>query len=77
MPKMGNDTPICNRDDFDCYQDMIRAIELTRNSTYSCSCLPGCFELSYTGEVSIANLATEEFITKNNIVKKFGTKFSR
>lgn len=77
MPKTDNETSICNRDDYDCYKAMKRAIELTQNDTYSCRCLPGCFELSYSSEVSIASLGTDEFYTKNNLVKKFGAKFAK
>lgn len=95
MPRIGNETPICNgclninyknhvikckilgnRDDYDCYTDMIRAIELTQNDTYLCNCFPGCFELSYTGDVSIARLGTDQFYTKSNFAKKFGATFS-
>ncbi len=77
MPRTSNETSICNRDDYDCYKTMIQAIELTENDTYSCNCLPGCFELSYSSEVSIASLGSDKFYTKNNIIKKFGTAFSR
>ncbi|KAJ6634965.1 Pickpocket protein 28 [Pseudolycoriella hygida] len=77
MPKMGNETPICNRDDFDCYRDMISAIELTQNETYSCNCLPGCFELSYSNEVSVAKLGTDQFYTKGNFAKLYGAKYSQ
>lgn len=76
MPKISNETSICNRDDYECYKDMIRAIELTQNDTYSCKCLPGCFELSYNSEVSIARLGTDNFYTKNNLAKRFGATFS-
>lgn len=37
----------------------------------------GCFELSYTGDVSIARLGTDGFYTKNNLAKRFGATFSQ
>lgn len=77
MPRMGNDTTICNRDDYDCYKTVKQAIDLTQNDSYSCSCMPGCFELSYGSEVSLSRLGTEKFYTKENIAKTFGDAFSQ
>lgn len=71
---MGNDTAICSRDHYNCYKDLLRA--LAQNDTFSCKCLPGCFELSYAADVSIARLGTDTFHTKSNFAKRFGAQFS-
>ncbi|XP_037037296.1 pickpocket protein 28-like [Bradysia coprophila] len=75
MPRTSNETSICNRDDYDCYSNTMRAIEFKRNETFTCHCLPACFELSFSGEISNAHLGTEPFHTKNNFIKAFGKGF--
>ncbi|KAG4074411.1 hypothetical protein HA402_000390 [Bradysia odoriphaga] len=75
MPRTSNETSICNRDDYDCYSTTLRAIEFRRNETFTCHCLPACFELSYGSEISNAHLGTEQFHTKNNFIKAFGKGF--
>lgn len=75
MPRTSNETSICNRDDYDCYSTMMRAIELRKNETFSCHCMPACFEIAYTAEISNAHLGTENFYTKNHFIKRLGGRY--
>lgn len=73
MPRVDEKTNICNRDDWECYEKIKRAIEMAVNDTYECQCLPGCFEISYGSEISTALLGLEGYMIKQNIIKNMGT----
>lgn len=73
MPRVDVNTNICNRDDWTCYEEIKKAVELASNDTYQCNCLPGCFEISYGADISTARLGTGGFMIKQNIIKELGT----
>lgn len=58
MPRMDDSVKICNRDDVDCSQEVKLTIEQVNNHTYTCDCLPGCFEINYKADVSTARLGS-------------------
>lgn len=73
MPRVDGNTNICNRDDWPCYDEIKKAIELSSNDTYQCNCLPGCFEINYGADISTARLGTEGFMIKQNVIQTLGT----
>lgn len=52
MPRLNANTKICTRANFDCYNPLRISLERGENLKYSCSCLPPCNSLSYSGDVS-------------------------
>lgn len=56
MPKMNEKMSICGRNDQPCVATTSKKIQDKINSHYACECLPGCFSLSYSSEISMAPL---------------------
>lgn len=56
LPRFYDDIIICGRSDDECVKDVTDKIQTRPNSSFSCKCLPGCFEISYDAEVSMAPL---------------------
>lgn len=69
MPRVNDDTSICNRDDWECYEKIKLAIELATNDTFQCNCLPACFEMGYTADVTAAQLGTDGFFVRQKVVR--------
>lgn len=69
MPRVDENTTICNRDDWTCYERIQLAIETASNDTFRCNCLPGCFEINYYADVSNARLGTEGYLLKQRVIR--------
>lgn len=73
MPRISEDITICSRSDWGCVTEVRRMIELKYNNSYSCSCLPACFGITYGTEISMASLISngisfhEEILLDNNL----------
>lgn len=75
MPRVNDNTSICNRDDWECYEKIKLAIELATNDTFQCNCLPACFEMSYTADVSAAQLGTDGFFLRQKVIRVTNSDF--
>lgn len=75
MPRVNEETTICNRDDWTCYDTIKLAIELNTNDTYKCSCLPSCFELSYTSSMSNSRLGVGDFTLRQEFIGQMQPDF--
>lgn len=75
MPRVNEETTICNRDDWTCYDTIKLAIELNTNDTYKCSCLPSCFELSYTSSMSNSRLGVGDFTLRQEFIGQMKPEF--
>lgn len=60
MPKIYDDIKICSRQDASCYEKIRIAIELQDNTSLSCTCLPGCYEISYQRELTTSALGNKD-----------------
>lgn len=56
MPRFYDDIIICGRSDDACVEGVTNQVQKRTNSSFICECLPGCFEVSYDAEVSMAPL---------------------
>lgn len=56
LPRFDDDITICGRSDEKCTKNVTNEIQSRTNNAYLCNCLPGCFEISYDAEVSMAPL---------------------
>lgn len=56
LPRFDDDITICGRSDDKCVKNVTDQIQSRINGAYQCNCLPGCFEISYDAEVSMAPL---------------------
>ncbi|KAJ6633806.1 Pickpocket protein 28, partial [Pseudolycoriella hygida] len=65
MPRLNEDTNICNQNDFKCYDELSVAIELGVNKSFACACLPGCFEINYKPSVFISELGNGSFMMRD------------
>lgn len=65
MPRLSEDTNICNQKDFKCFDDLSVTIELGHNQTFKCTCLPGCFEISYRPSVYMSELGTGDYLMRD------------
>lgn len=52
MPRINQNAKICNRANSKCYNSVRISLERGDNAKYKCDCLPGCDELSFSGEIS-------------------------
>lgn len=77
MPRTTEETNICNRKDIDCYKEIKRAIDLSNNDTYQCTCLPGCHEISYAKEISVVNLGNGNFEMKEEILSTMDNEYMK
>ncbi|EAT48395.1 AAEL000582-PA [Aedes aegypti] len=68
MPKLEEDNKICSKADAGCYEKIRSSIAQTANNTLSCSCLPGCFEISYSIDRSSADLCVGKFRVRENLL---------
>lgn len=65
MPRIRADINICNRLDFKCIERVQTIIDLGQNSTFSCRCLPACFEVSYASSLAVSRLGYEGFLLRD------------
>lgn len=56
LPRFNDDITICGRSDDKCKNNVTDHLQSQINGSYHCKCLPGCFEISYDTEVSMAPL---------------------
>lgn len=68
MPRINENTRICSQADELCYESAKLTIEVGANKTLRCHCQPGCFEISYTSEISAARLGTEGFSVRQKLI---------
>ncbi|XP_052863803.1 pickpocket protein 28 [Anopheles cruzii] len=61
LPKLYEDTKICSRANARCYEQIRNSIAFTANTSLTCSCLPGCFEISYVPDLTTAELHVGQF----------------
>lgn len=62
MPRVKEETDICSQKDFRCSEKFSIISELGTNDSYSCNCLPGCFEISYKPSVYISELGNGSYL---------------
>lgn len=67
MPRMNADAKICSQANVKCYNSIRILIERGDDIETKCNCLPGCIELSFTGEISSAPLTTLHFQKENHL----------
>ncbi|XP_031626188.1 pickpocket protein 28-like [Contarinia nasturtii] len=67
MPMITQNTKVCNRAESKCYNSVRLSLERGDNAKYTCACLPGCDELSFTGEISSATLTKTNFQLENHL----------
>lgn len=65
LPRLIDDITICGRSDDVCVRHVTTQIAAQTNSSYECDCLPGCFELTYDGQVSMAPMLDNTTILRN------------
>ena len=76
MPRVDDNTFICNSGDRDCYENIKLAIELATNDSFVCNCLPGCYEVSYNAETTLVKLGDKSYITRSqSLLKDFTTDY--
>ncbi|XP_052565712.1 pickpocket protein 28 isoform X2 [Culex pipiens pallens] len=68
MPKVQEDVKICRKADAACYEEIKASIAFTANTSLRCSCLPGCFEISYSMEITSANLCIGKFKINEKLI---------
>lgn len=59
MPRFETDITICGRSDDTCVERVTNEIQSQKNESFTCQCLPGCYEVNYNAEVSMAPLLQE------------------
>lgn len=70
LPRFKQNTKICNRVESNCYNIVRIAIERGEDKNHQCECLPGCYELSFTAELS-TNPLTATYFQKEEVLKSF------
>lgn len=70
LPRLSPITRICGRAEFSCFNQIKTALERGENTTFKCTCLPACFELNYSTEISKAPLTLEGIVPKEAVLQK-------
>lgn len=65
MPRITPDVNICGRNELKCIEMVRLAVELGQNSTFQCQCLPGCFEIGYSGALAVSRIGFEGFLLRD------------
>lgn len=65
MPRLNENTNVCNQKDFKCYDELSIAIKRSLNETLTCACLPGCFEISYKPSVYLSELGNGSYLMRD------------
>uniref|UniRef100_A0A182YAL4 Uncharacterized protein n=1 Tax=Anopheles stephensi TaxID=30069 RepID=A0A182YAL4_ANOST len=68
LPKLCEETKICSRANARCYEQIRSSIAFTANTSIVCTCLPGCFEISYIPDVTTAELQVGKFGIRENLL---------
>lgn len=76
MPRFSESIKICSQEDAHCYDQIELAIESSYNDTFSCKCIPGCFAISYTGQISMSKFNVSGRI-KEAVLLKYSSRFLR
>lgn len=67
MPRANEDVPFCGRSDSKCTEKVSQLIHSKANQTFVCDCLPGCFDIHYDLETSMAPIMPgADVLTQNN-----------
>lgn len=64
MPRLHNDTNICNQKDFKCYNRLSTVADLGIDDSITCKCMPGCFEINYKPSVYISELGNGSYMMR-------------
>lgn len=56
LPRFSDNITICGRKNADCVDKVTEQMQMHRNESFVCNCLPGCFEITYDAEISMAPL---------------------
>lgn len=76
MPRFSETIKICSQEDAHCYEKIKLAIESSYNDTFSCNCIPGCFSLSYSAQISMSKFNVKGRI-KEPALLKYNSSFLR
>uniref|UniRef100_A0A182PGQ2 Pickpocket n=1 Tax=Anopheles epiroticus TaxID=199890 RepID=A0A182PGQ2_9DIPT len=68
LPKLYEETKICSRANARCYEEIRNSIAFSANTSIFCSCLPGCFEISYVPDLTSAEIQVGTFDTRETML---------
>lgn len=63
MPRLNENTKICNQKDYECYNRINTATDMSDD--IACKCSPGCFEINYKASVYISELGNGSFLMRD------------
>lgn len=76
MPRTTENSTICKQSDKICYDKFIidrgSLLEIQNNT---CNCMPACFELNYTPEISTSLLGNGKFSVQLEVLEKMNPNF--
>lgn len=67
MPRINQNTKICNRAESNCYNQIRIAMERGEDKAHQCNCKSGCDELSFSGEVSTTPLSITTYHNEQHL----------
>lgn len=67
MPRLNQNSKICTRANYECYNPLRISLERRENSKYDCSCYPSCNSISYSGELSTIPFVPPHLNTKSSL----------
>lgn len=78
MPRVEADSIICSRKDSECYNIAKSNLEQSHNITNDCLCLPSCYELSYTADVTRSPIGNHQrFIVQDDFLTNYSFSYIR
>lgn len=77
MPRIKSDVNICGPKDWKCYEINKNFIDLSLNSSFMCSCMPGCFGINYDTEISMARMLENGEGIREKLLREMPTEYRR
>lgn len=75
MPRIAPDLKICGPIDWSCYEDVKDAMDLRLNDSFTCSCMPSCYAVSYDTEISISKLLERSYGIREKMLRSMTTDY--
>lgn len=66
LPRFDDNVTICGRSNAKCVDKTLEEMQMGRNKSFVCDCLPGCFEITYESEISTSPLLVDAPILQKN-----------
>lgn len=77
MPRIAPDLNICGPIDWECFEDVKENIDLGMNHSFTCSCMPACYGITYDTELTMSKLLDNSYSIREPILRRMTPEYRR